>query len=75
MKEEMLALEEMGEAEDTMVLWIWGDNGSSMEGTETGTFNEITTITGIPISPEEQLKLIGRYGGMDAWVPAGRSIG
>jgi arylsulfatase len=61
------ALDAMGQRENTLVITIWGDNGSSMEGTETGTFNEITTITGVPLSPGEQLKLIDRYGGMDAW--------
>jgi arylsulfatase len=61
------ALEAMGQRENTLIIAIWGDNGSSMEGTETGTFNEITTITGIPLSPGQQLKLIDAYGGMDAW--------
>jgi arylsulfatase len=61
------AIETMGEADNTLILYIWGDNGSSMEGTETGTFNEMTTITGIPLSAEQQLKLIDAYGGLDAW--------
>lgn len=61
------AIEEAGLRDNTLILVIWGDNGSSMEGTETGTFNEITTLTGIPISPREQLRLIANYGGMDAW--------
>ncbi len=61
------AIEAMGRADNTLILYIWGDNGSSMEGTETGTFNELTTITGIPIPPQQQLKLIDAYGGMDSW--------
>ena len=61
------AIEGMGLRDNTLIIVIWGDNGSSMEGTETGTFNEITTLTGIPLSPEQQLKLIDAYGGMDAW--------
>jgi arylsulfatase len=61
------ALERMGERENTLVIAIWGDNGSSMEGTETGTFNETTTITGVPLEAAQQLELIARYGGMDAW--------
>jgi arylsulfatase len=61
------AVEEMGLADNTLILYIWGDNGSSMEGTETGTFNELTTITGVPLTAEEQLKLIDAYGGIDAW--------
>lgn len=61
------AIESMGLADNTLILFIWGDNGSSMEGTETGTFNELTTITGVPLTPEQQLKLIDAYGGMEAW--------
>lgn len=60
------AIEDMDQSENTVIIWIWGDNGSSMEGTETGTFNEITTITGISLPPQEQLHLINAYGGMDA---------
>ena len=36
------AIEEMGELDNTLVIYIWGDNGASMEGTLTGTFNELT---------------------------------
>ena len=61
------ALEDIGQLDNTLILYIWGDNGSSMEGTETGTFNELTTITGIALSTEQQLKLIDAYGGIDAW--------
>ena len=61
------AIEEMGELDDTLVIYIWGDNGASMEGTVTGTFNELTMQNGIPLSSEQQLALIGQYGGLDAW--------
>ncbi len=61
------AIEDLGIADNTLILYIWGDNGSSMEGTETGTFNEMTTITGVPLKPEMQLKLIENYGGMKEW--------
>jgi arylsulfatase len=60
-------IEEMGLAENTLIIYIWGDNGSSMEGTETGTFNELTTITGVLLSAEQQTKLMEAYGGIDAW--------
>jgi arylsulfatase len=61
------AIEQMGAADNTLIIWIWGDNGSSMEGTETGTFNELTTITGVPLAAEQQMKLMDAYGGIDAW--------
>ncbi len=61
------AIDELGELDNTLVLWIWGDNGASMEGTITGSFNELTMQNGIPLSDEMQLQLSERYGGVDAW--------
>jgi arylsulfatase len=61
------AIEEMGELDSTLVIWIWGDNGASMEGTLTGTFNELTTLNGIPLTPEQQMGLLFKHGGLEAW--------
>ncbi len=61
------AIDEMGELDNTLVIYIWGDNGASMEGTLTGTFNELTTITGIPLTDEQQLQLVLKWGGLEAW--------
>ena len=61
------AIDELGELDDTLVLWIWGDNGASMEGTITGSFNELTMQNGIPLTDEMQLQLSERYGGIEAW--------
>jgi arylsulfatase len=60
------AIEEMGDLDDTLILYIWGDNGASMEGTVTGSFNEMTFINGIVLEPAQQLELIERYGGIEA---------
>ncbi len=61
------AIDELGELDNTLVLWIWGDNGASMEGTVTGSFNELTMQNGIPLTDEMQLQLSERYGGVEAW--------
>jgi len=61
------AVEDMGGLENTLVVFIWGDNGASLEGTVTGSFNEMTMPNGIPLTPEQQLSLIEQYGGLDAW--------
>ena len=61
------AIDELGELDDTLILWIWGDNGASMEGTVTGSFNELTMQNGIPLTDEMQLQLSERYGGLDQW--------
>lgn len=57
-------VESMGELDNTLVLYIWGDNGASMEGTLTGSFNETTFLNGLVFSTEEQLALIEKYGGI-----------
>ena len=59
------AIDELGELDNTLIIWIFGDNGSSMEGTLTGSFNELTMQNGIPLSDEMQLQLAERYGGID----------
>jgi len=60
------AVDEMGDLDNTLVLYIWGDNGASMEGTTTGSFNELTFLNGLVLDPEQQTELIEQYGGMDA---------
>jgi arylsulfatase A-like enzyme len=61
------SIEEMGELDNTIVVWIWGDNGASLEGTPTGTFNEGTMLNGLPLSDSEQLQLTLKWGGVEAW--------
>jgi arylsulfatase len=61
------AIEDMGLADNTLIFYIFGDNGASMEGTETGTFNEMTTLNGVPLTADQQLKAIKAYGGLGKW--------
>ena len=61
------AIDELGELDNTLILWIWGDNGASMEGTITGSFNELTMQNGIPLTEDMQLGLAELYGGLDEW--------
>jgi len=61
------AIEEMGDLDNTLVIFIWGDNGASMEGTTTGSFNEMTMLNGVVLDPEVQTKLIEQYGGLEGW--------
>ena len=60
------AIEEMGDLENTLIFYIWGDNGASLEGTTTGSFNEMTFLNGVVLDAEHQLRLIDQYGGIDA---------
>ncbi|POY12135.1 arylsulfatase, partial [Mycobacterium kansasii] len=60
------AVEDLGELDNTLVFYIWGDNGASMEGTITGSFNEMTFLNGIVLDADHQLQLIEQYGGIEA---------
>jgi arylsulfatase len=60
------SIEDMGDHDNTLVFYIWGDNGASMEGTVTGSFNEMTFLNGVVLDAEHQLKLIDEYGGIEA---------
>lgn len=61
------AIDAMGLGDDTLVVYIFGDNGASLEGTTTGTFNELTALNGIPLTPAQQLQAIQAYGGLGVW--------
>jgi len=61
------AIEDMGELDNTVIICLWGDNGASLEGTPTGTFNEMISINGIPVAPEDQIQLAEEHGGEEAW--------
>ncbi|WP_395659783.1 sulfatase-like hydrolase/transferase [Nocardioides sp.] len=60
------AIEEQGDLDNTLVFYIWGDNGASMEGTVTGSFNEMTFLNGVVLDADQQLALIEQYGGIEA---------
>lgn len=60
------AVDAMGDMEDTLVIYVWGDNGASLEGTTTGSFNEMTFLNGVVLDPAHQLEIIDRYGGIEA---------
>src|SRR6202453_4160018 len=45
-------VEDMGKLDNTLIIYICGDNGNSPEGTEQGTFNQMTAYNGILKIPE-----------------------
>lgn len=56
-------IDAMGELDNTLFIYIFGDNGSSAEGGLTGTFNETTALNGIPVTVEDQLDDMDDWGG------------
>jgi arylsulfatase A-like enzyme len=56
------ALERLGEFENTLFIYILGDNGSSAEGGLTGTMNEMAAMSGLSIPIEHGLVRIDDLG-------------
>jgi len=56
------AIEELGEMDNTLFLYVVGDNGASAEGTMNGLYNELTYFNGVPESLEEMLKHYEEWG-------------
>jgi arylsulfatase len=56
------ALRETGELDNTLVLYILGDNGTSAEGGMNGMFNEYTYFNGVDEKVPEMLKHLDTWG-------------
>jgi len=57
------AIEAMGELDNTLFIYIFGDNGSSAEGGLEGTFNETIVLNALPDPVEDQLQYLDEWGG------------
>jgi len=49
------AVEDMGQLDNTLIIYIAGDNGASPEGMLNGTPNEFTTFNGVPVPVDAQM--------------------
>lgn len=50
------AVQDMGKLDNTLIIYISGDNGSSPEGSVVGTPNEVAAFNGVDVPVEVQLK-------------------
>jgi Sulfatase len=50
------AVEDLGELDNTLIIYISGDNGSSAEGMVNGTPNEFTTFNGVAVPVKDQFR-------------------
>ncbi len=57
------AIAEQGELDNTLVIYIQGDNGASAEGTAQGLLNEMTFFNAIPEDFKEVLRRMDELGG------------
>jgi arylsulfatase len=63
------AVEDMGKLDNTLIIYICGDNGTSPEGTLTGAYNQLTAYNGILKAPEALQMLHYEEWGSDKTYP------
>ncbi len=70
------ALEEVGQADNTLFIYIVGDNGASAEGQMNGAYNEMSFFNGAPESTADMLKHYDEWGSESTYphYPAGWAV-
>ncbi len=57
-------IDQLGYGDNTLILYIWGDNGASAEG-QNGTISELLAQNSIPSTTKEQIEALDSLGGLD----------
>ena len=70
------AIEEVGQADNTLFIYIVGDNGASAEGQMNGAYNEMSFFNGVPESTADMLKHYDEWGSESTYphYPAGWAV-
>ena len=58
-------IDRLGYGDNTLILYIWGDNGASAEG-QNGSISELLAQNGIPTTTKQQIVALNVLGGLDA---------
>ena len=61
------AIEDLGELDNTLIMYEVGDNGASAEGGMSGMFNEMTYFNGVEEKVPDMLKNIDKWGGPETF--------
>jgi arylsulfatase len=61
------AIEDIGEMDNTLFIYIAGDNGTSAEGGFVGMYNEMTYFNGVAEKVEDLIPLIDKWGGPETF--------
>jgi arylsulfatase len=61
------AIETTGQLDNTLVILVYGDNGTSAEGGRDGMFSEMTYFNGVKETVPDMLKFIDKWGGPDTY--------
>ena len=63
----LTAVEETGQADNTMIIFVYGDNGTSAEGGANGMFSEMTYFNGVQETVEDMLKKYDKWGSRETY--------
>jgi len=61
------AIEDTGQLDNTLVIFVYGDNGTSAEGGRNGMFSEMTYFNGVQEKVEDMLKVMDNWGGPETY--------
>ena len=61
------AIEETGQLDNTLIFFVYGDNGTSAEGGRNGMFSEMTYFNGVQEQVADMLKKMDKWGGPETY--------
>ena len=61
------AIDETGQLDNTLIFFVYGDNGTSAEGGANGMFSEMTYFNGVQEKVEDMLKVMDKWGGPETY--------
>jgi len=61
------AIEETGQFDNTLVVFVYGDNGTSAEGGRSGMFSEMTYFNGVQEQVADMLEHLDKWGGPETY--------
>jgi arylsulfatase len=61
------AIEETGQLDNTLVVFVYGDNGTSAEGGRNGMFSEMTYFNGVQEQVVDMLEHLEKWGGPETY--------
>jgi arylsulfatase len=61
------AIKEAGQLDNTLIFFVYGDNGTSAEGGRNGMFNEMTYFNGVQEKVPDMLKVMDKWGGPETY--------
>jgi arylsulfatase A-like enzyme len=58
------ALDDLGIRDNTLIFYVWSDNGASAEG-QNGTISELLAQNGVPTTVKDHIRALNELGGLD----------